>query len=101
MQNELRILKLITGEEIVGNITERGGGLISIENPCLLGIAMGPNGKASLQMQPMLIFSEQKKVDILRANIIYDVSVAPEIENKYNEIYGSGIVMPKKQSIII
>jgi hypothetical protein len=49
----------------------------------------------------MLIFSEQKKVDILRSNIIYDVSVAPEIENKYNEIYGSGIVMPKKQSIII
>ena len=101
MQNELRILKLSTGEEVVGNITERSGDLISIENPCVLGIAMGPNGKASLQMQPMLIFSEQKKVDILRSNIIYDVSVAPEIENKYNEIYGSGIVMPKKQSSII
>ena len=101
MQNKLRILKLSTGEEIVGNITERSGDLISIENPCVLGIAMGPNGKASLQMQPMLIFSEQKKVDINRANIIYDVSVAPEIENKYNEIYGSGIVMPKTQSIII
>ena len=101
MQNELRILKLSTGEEIVGNIIERNGIAIAIENPCLLAIAMGPNGKASLQMQPMLIFSEQKKVDINRANIIYDVSVAPEIENKYNEIYGSGIVMPKKQSIII
>ena len=101
MADELRILKLITGEEIVGNITERSGDLISIENPCVLGIGMNSSGKASLQMQPMLIFSEQKKVDILRANIIYDVSVAPEIENKYNEIYGSGIVMPKKQSIII
>jgi len=101
MQNDLRILKLLTGEEIVGNITERINGLISIENPCLLAIAMGPNGKASLQMQPMLIFSEQKKVDINRANVIYDVTVAPEIENKYNEIYGSGIVMPKTQSIII
>ena len=100
MQNNLRILKLLTGEEIVGNITERIGDFISIENPCVLGIAMGPNGKASLQMQPMLIFSEQKKVDILRANIIYDVTVAPEIENKYNEIYGSGIVLPKKQGII-
>jgi hypothetical protein len=32
---------------------------------------------------------------------MYDVSVAPEIENKYNEIYGSGIVLPKKQGIII
>jgi len=46
MQNNLRILKLLTGEEIVGNITERISGLISIENPCLLAIAMGPNGKA-------------------------------------------------------
>ena len=101
MQNELRILKLITGEEIVGNITERGGGLISIENPCLLGIAMGPNGKASLQMQPMLIFSEQKVVELQLNHVIYNVSVAQEIQNKYNEIYGSGIVMPKKQSIII
>ncbi len=101
MQGELRILKLSTGEEIVGNIVERNGLSVSIENPCLLGIAMGPNGKASLQMQPMLIFSEQKKVDINRANVIYDVTVAPEIENKYNEIYGSGIVLPKKQGIII
>jgi hypothetical protein len=101
MQNELRILKLITGEEIVGNITERAGGLISIENPCLLGIAMGPNGKASLQMQPMLIFSEQKVVELQLNHVIYNVSVAQEIQNKYNEIYGSGIVMPKKQSIII
>ena len=101
MQGDLRILKLSTGEEIVGNITERTGIAISIENPCLLGIAMGPNGKANLQMQPMLIFSEQKKVDINRANVIYDVTVAPEIENKYNEIYGSGIVLPKKQGIII
>ncbi len=101
MQNNLRILKLITGEEIVGNITERISGLISIENPCLLAIAMGPNGKASLQMQPMLIFSEQKVVELQLNHVIYNVSVAQEIQNKYNEIYGSGIVMPKQQSIII
>ena len=100
MQGELRILKLTTGEEIVGTVLSRNGVAVNIENPCLLGIAMGPNGKANLQMQPMLIFSEDKRVDINRGNIIYEVSVAPEIENKYNEIYGSGIVLPKKQGII-
>jgi hypothetical protein len=101
MQDELRILKLVTGEEIVGKITKHLGTLITIENPCLLGIAMGPGGKASLQMQPMLIFSEEKVVELQLSHIIYNVSVAPEIKNKYNEIYGSGIVLPKKQSIII
>lgn len=100
MQGELRILKLTTGEEIVGNLVEKNGVAYRIENPCLLGIAMGPNGKANLQMQPMLLFSEQKVVELNRDHIIYDVSVANEIQNKYNEVYGSGIVLPKQQGII-
>lgn len=100
MQGELRILKLTTGEEIVGNLVEKNGTVFRIENPCLLGIAMGPNGKANLQMQPMLLFSEQKVVELNRDHVIYDVSVANEIQNKYNEVYGSGIVLPKQQGII-
>ncbi len=99
--SELRIVKLSTGEEIVGNIVEKLGNVYRIEHPCLLGIAMGPNGKANLQMQPMLIFSDQKVVEINRDHIIYDVSVAIEIKNKYNEIYGTGIVVPPQQKIII
>ena len=75
--------------------------MIVIENPCILGIAMGPNGKASLQMQPMLLFSDQKVVEIKPEHVLYNVSVAIEIKNKYNEIYGSGIVVPPQQSIII
>ena len=97
----LRILKLTTGEELVGDIVEETPEKYRVENPCVLAIGMNSQGKASLQMQPMLIFSEQKVVEINRANIIYEVTVAPEIENKYNEIYGSGIVLPKKQGIII
>ena len=96
----LRILKLTTGEELVGDIVEETPEKYRVENPCVLGIAMGPNGKANLQMQPMLIFSDQKVVEINRDHIIYDVSVAIEIKNKYNEIYGSGIVVPPQQKII-
>jgi hypothetical protein len=61
---------------------------------------MNSNGRANLQIQPMLIFSDQKVVEINRSHIIYDVSVAIEIKNKYNEIYGTGIVVPPQQKII-
>ena len=101
MQGELRILKLTTGEEIVGNLVEKNGVAYRIENPCLLGIAMGPNGKANLQMQPMLLFSEQKVVELNRDHIIYDVSVANEIQNKYNEVYGSKLVTPGEKKLIL
>ena len=92
---------MTTGEELVGDIVEETPEKYRVENPCVLGIAMGPNGKASLQMQPLLIFSEQKVVEFNPNHVIYNVSVAQEIKSKYNEIYGSGIVMPKTQSIII
>ena len=97
----LRILKLTTGEELVGDIVEETPEKYRVENPCVLGIAMGPNGKASLQMQPLLIFSQQKVVEFNTNHIIYNVTVAQEIKNKYNEIYGSGIVLPPSQGIII
>lgn len=100
MVGELRIIKLSTGEEVVGNIVEKNGVVYRIENPCVLGISMSSTGKANLQMQPMLIFSDQKVVEINREHVVYEVSVAIEIKNKYNEIYGSGIVLPKTQGII-
>jgi len=99
--DNLRIIKLVTGEEIVGDIKESNEKTLRIENPCILGIGMNPNGKASLQMQPMLLFSEQKVVELKTDHILYTVSVATEIKNKYNEIYGSGIVVPKKSPILV
>ena len=97
----LRILKLSTGEEIVGDIVEENADKYRMENPCVLAIGMNQAGKAALQMQPLLIFSEQKVVEFNPNHVIYNVSVAQEIKNKYNEIYGSGIVLPTSQSIII
>jgi hypothetical protein len=96
----LRILKLLSGEEIVGDIVEETPDTYRVENPCVLGIAMNAQGKASLQMQPLLIFSEQKVVQLKVTHVLYDVTVAQEIKNKYNEIYGSGIVVPTQSKII-
>ena len=97
----LRILKLTTGEEIVGDLVEvEGKEIYRVENPCVLAIGMNQAGKAALQMQPLLIFSDQKVVQIKHAHVIYEVSVAQEIKNKYNEIYGSGIVVPTQSKII-
>ena len=96
----LRILKLSTGEELVGDIVDETPEKYRVENPCVLAIGMNQAGKAALQMQPLLIFSDQKVVQIKHAHVIYEVSVAQEIKNKYNEIYGSGIVVPTQSKII-
>jgi hypothetical protein len=43
----LRILKLVTGEEVVGEVAEEKENSLRMENPCVLGIAMTESGKAS------------------------------------------------------
>ena len=97
--SELRILKLISGEEIVGEILTDTADSVTIQDPCTLGLMQSQNGPR-LNMMPMLLFSEQKKVQLQKSHILYTVTVAQEIQNKYNEIYGSGIVLPKPSAII-
>jgi hypothetical protein len=99
MDEKLRIIRLTTGEEVLGEIEEQNEQTVRIKNPCVLGITMNPNGKAGLQMQPLLLFSEQKVVNFKTQHILYEVSVATELRNKYNEIYGSGIVVAKSPLI--
>jgi len=99
MDDKLRIIRLTSGEEILGEIEEQNNDTLRMKNPCVLGIAMGPNGKPSLQMQPLLLFSDQKVVTFKNQHVLYDVSVATELRNKYNEIYGSGIVVAKSPLI--
>lgn len=97
--SELRILKLISGEEVVGEILSDAEDSVTIQDPCTLGIMQSQTGPR-LNMMPMLLFSEQKKVQLQKSHILYTVTVAQEIQNKYNEIYGSGIILPKPSAII-
>lgn len=99
MDEKLRIIRLMSGEDIIGTIEEQTDEIIRMKNPCVLGITMNQQGQAGLQMQPLLLFSDQKVVTFKTQHIFYDVSVAIELRNKYNEIYGSGIVVAKSPLI--
>jgi hypothetical protein len=100
MNEKLRIFRLTTGEEVVGEIEEETDSHIKVKNPCNLGITVTQTGKPSLSMQPLLLFSEQKVVTFKKEHVMYDTSVAIEIQNKYNEAYGSGIVVAKNTKIV-
>jgi len=95
----LRILRLLTGEEILGDILEETDTHYKVKNPCSIGLAMGESGKPALNMQPMLMLADQKVVSIKKDHVTFDVSVAIEIKSKYNEFFGSGIVLAKKSII--
>jgi hypothetical protein len=98
IMGNIRLFRLISGEEIVGEEdgTSQGMAKRAIKNPCLIGLMPTPTGGATLNMQPLLLFSDTKEIKIKEDHILYDTGVDIKILNKYNEIFGSGIVIAQQ-----
>jgi hypothetical protein len=95
----IKLFRLVTGEEVVGEILESTNEFHHIKNPCAIGIAMNSTGQPTLNMHPWLMFSTEKSVTIKDTHVLFVSDVDIKIQNKYNEIFGSGIVIAK-QSIV-
>ena len=94
----VRLFRLISGEEIVGEESETQPGMArrEIKNPCAIGLVPTATGQVTLNMQPWLIFSDAKSVTIKDDHVLFKTGVDIKILNKYNEIFGSGIVIAQQ-----
>jgi hypothetical protein len=92
----IKLFRLITGEEVVGECVESSSNSYRIKNPCAIGISMGASGTPTLNMHPWLIFSTEKEVTIKDSHVIFVSDVDIKIQNKYNEIFGSGIIIAQQ-----
>lgn len=99
MMSQIRIMRTVAGEEILGEILDENVDFIKVRNPCAIGLVMNERGQPSLNIQRLLMFSVQTEIDIRRSNILYETDVDSKIETKYNEIFGN-IILPQKSIII-
>jgi hypothetical protein len=98
------IFKLTTGEEVLGEMVNAtlGDFYYSIKNPVAVAVVRGKDGQPNVGFAPFPIHSEQKKdftIDIPREHVVYSYTPAEDFINNYNQIFGSGIVLPSKQLI--
>ena len=98
---KIKAFKLTTGEEILGevqNITET----FTIKNPVAISIVRGKDGQPNIGLSPFPLHSEQKTgstIDIDRSHVVYSYEPAEDFKNNYDQIFGSGIILPSKQLI--
>ena len=83
MTNDVKVLKLITGEEIITRITEGGVGLIILDKPMIL--AHAANGKIILipWMRASKTLAESEKVTISSECILVEDVPLKDIEKNY------------------
>lgn len=100
---EVIALKLVTNEDVLGEIESQSETEFVILNPVGIAIVRGKDGQPNVGFTPFPIHAEQKTdatVAINKKNVVYSYTPAEDFVNNYKQIFGSGIVVPPTKQII-
>jgi hypothetical protein len=96
-------LKLITGEDVLGELESQSETEFVICNPVGISIVRGKDGQPNVGFSPFPLHSEQKSgttLALAKKNVVYSYTPAEDFVSNYNQIFGSGIVLPPTKSLI-
>jgi hypothetical protein len=96
-------LKLITLEDILGEVESESETEFVILNPVGITIVRGKDGQPSIGFSPFPLHAEQKSgatMVIAKKNVVYSYVPGEDFITNYNQIFGSGIIVPPKKTLI-
>ena len=95
---EVKLLRVITGEEIVAEIVEENAAEVTLKNAL---VVIPTQQSVGFAPWATVIDRENPEVSVSRTHIVYVANLDESIRNKYDEIYGSKLVKPEKKSLIL
>jgi len=99
---DIQIVKLITGEEVLGEIESQSETETVLCNPVGVAVVRGQNGQPSVGFAPFPLHAAEEKnrrLAFKNKHIVYCYVPAEDFITNYNQIFGSGIILPNKQLI--
>ena len=101
----IQVLKLTNNEEVLGESElSISGKYYTIKNPVGISIVRGKDGQPNIGFSPFPLHAEQTKdstIDIPSISVVYCYKPAQDFIDNYNQVFGSGIVLPKQKEIIL
>jgi len=87
----IKIVKLITGEELIADATVDHNG-ITLKQPCAIQLMPGlAEGQTMMGLIPYASYTEDFQVTVSLDKVIWQEKPSKEIYNQYNSAFGSGI----------
>ena len=88
----IKIVRIISGEELIGDWNEETK---TITSP----VVMVPLGKDQLGFQPWIPYSEDEEITFKEQHIVVVLTPDTKLQNEYNRVYGSGLLVPEENII--
>ena len=89
----IKVVRLVSGEELIGEWNEEKN---IITNP----VIMVPIAKSQLGFQPWIPYAEEEEVQLKEQHIMTVLTPDKKLQNEYNRVYGSGLIVPDADKII-
>ena len=96
-------MKLITAEDVLGEVESESETEFVLVNPVGITVVRGKDGQPSIGFSPFPLHGEQKSgvtIAIAKKNVVYSYVPAEDFITNYNQIFGSGIIVPPQKSLI-
>ena len=89
----IKVLRMITAEELIGEWNQ--------EKNCIINpVVMVPVAKDKIGFQPWITLGEDEEIFLKDQHIMAIVTPDTKLQNEYNRVFGSGLVMPEEEKII-
>lgn len=96
----VKAVKLISGEELVGEVVEESPSVIALKNVLAILISRGQDGNLGVGFVPFAPYLGKGIIhDFQTSQLIFVKEVDDQMANQYNSIFG-GVVVPPKTLIL-
>jgi hypothetical protein len=94
--SDVLIVRLFTGEEILGEVTfEDSSSHVVIKHPTRIQAAPNPNtGNVDVHLAPLLPLAQEKEIKLRMDAIAFYYTPVVDIRNQFSTLFGSGILLP-------
>ena len=92
----VKIIKMVTGEDLITEIKETTDDSYIVKNPCVLIPT-----KEGYGIAPWAFMSKDTAtgISLAKDKVVFVASPHDDFSNQYNDAFGSGVVAPKKKII--
>ena len=90
----IKLVKLATGEELIGDVSEEGSSFV-IKHPCLLQLvpSRSNQNEPTMAMFPYAVNTKDHEIKVASIFVVWSSEPVKELYNQYNSVFGTGIVM--------
>ena len=95
------VVRFFTGDEVIGKVSAFGSHNMVIKKPAAIVMQPGSNGKVSMGLVDYLPMAKNKEIVVSSNNVLFIYEPMVDVENAYNQSFGSGLVIPPKSGLVI